>query len=190
MLTYLHRNLAALADLTGRGRGRFAVDGIRVRESGSGLYRAEATNGKVLAIVQGTEADADYPALEPPAGEVTETLVPGDDWRRAFRLGDRTRPVGLAAGPDSLALAVGDQTLATRPLAERFPDVDAVLPKQGPLVAVRLDPSLLIPLLKAAAALGPDQGVELLYYGRGKPLGLRARNEGGQAFDGLLMPLT
>jgi len=26
-------------------------------------------------------------------------------------------------------LAVGDQTLATRPLAERFPDVDAVLPK-------------------------------------------------------------
>jgi hypothetical protein len=115
MLTYLLRNLAALADLTGRGRGRYALDGIRVRDSGTGLYRAEATNGKILAIIQGTDADADYPSLEPPAGEVTETLVPGDDWRRAFRLGDRTRPVGLAAGPDFLALAVGDQTLDRGP---------------------------------------------------------------------------
>jgi hypothetical protein len=188
MLTCLPRNLAALADVT--GRGRFAADAIRVGDSGTGLYRAEAANGKVVAIVQGAVADASYPNLDPPAGEASETLVSGDDWRRAFRLGDRTRPAGLAAGPDSLALAVGDQTLATRPLAERFPDVDSVLPKQGPLVAVRLDPSLLIPLLKAAAALGPENGVELLYYGRGKPLGLRARNAGGQAFDGLLMPLT
>jgi hypothetical protein len=32
--------------------------------------------------------------------------------------------------------------------------------------------------------------VKLLDDGRGKPLGLRARNAGGQAFDGLLMPLT
>jgi hypothetical protein len=61
---------------------------------------------------------------------------------------------------------------------------------RGPLVAVRLDPALLIPLLKAAAALGPENGVELLYYGRGKPLGLRARNASGQTFDGLMMPLT
>jgi hypothetical protein len=65
MLTYLHRGLAALADLTGRGQDRFAVDAIRVRDSVTGLYRAEATNGRLLAICQGTEADADYPALMP-----------------------------------------------------------------------------------------------------------------------------
>jgi len=63
-------------------------------------------------------------------------------------------------------------------------------PQQGPLVAVRLLPALLIPLLKAAAALGPEEGGELLYYGRGKLLGLRAGNPAGQAFDGLMMPLT
>ena len=32
--------------------------------------------------------------------------------------------------------------------------------------------------------------LELLCYGQGKPLGLRASNASGQAFDGLLMPLT
>jgi hypothetical protein len=40
MLTYLHRNLAVLADLTGRGRGRYAVNAIRVRDCGTGLYRS------------------------------------------------------------------------------------------------------------------------------------------------------
>jgi hypothetical protein len=80
--------------------------------------------------------------------------------------------------------------LATRPLAERIPDVDVVLPKQGPFGVVSLNPALIIPLLKAATALGPEEGGELLYCERGKPLGLRARNAGGQAFDGLLMPLT
>jgi hypothetical protein len=87
-------------------------------------------------------------------------------------------------------LAVGDQSLATRPLAERFPDVDVVLPKQGPFGVVSLNPALLIPLLTAAAALGPEEGGELLYSGRGKPLSLRAGNAGGQTFDGLLMPRT
>jgi hypothetical protein len=45
-------------------------------------------------------------------------------------------------------------------------------------------------VLQAAAALGAEQGAELLLYGRGKLLGVRASNASGQAFDGLMMPLT
>ena len=57
-------------------------------------------------------------------------------------------------------------------------------------MAVRLDPQLLGALLKVAAAVNPDGGVDLLYYGPGKPLGLMARSDDGHAFDGLLMPLA
>ena len=65
-----------------------------------------------------------------------------------------------------------------------------MLPRHGPLVAVRLDPQLLGALLGVAAAVNPGGGVDLLYYGPGKPLGLMTRSDDGHAFDGLLMPLT
>ena len=78
MLTYLHRNLAALADLTGRGRGRFAVDGIRVRDSGTGLYQAEATNGKALAIVQDDQSAAQDLSFR--TGRGTSVELPPGPW--------------------------------------------------------------------------------------------------------------
>jgi uncharacterized protein YfaA (DUF2138 family) len=98
--------------------------------------------------------------------------------------------VGLSVGQGDVLLAVGDQALTTRALDGRFPDVAAVLPRSGALVAVRLNPTLLVELLKVAAAVTAGEGVDLLFFGRDKPLGLMARNEGGQTFDGLIMPLT
>jgi hypothetical protein len=65
-----------------------------------------------------------------------------------------------------------------------------VIPPHGPLLAVRFNPHLLIELLKLAGALEPAAGVTLLYFGKGKPVGLSAANEQGQTFDALLMPLA
>src|SRR5262249_53352745 len=109
----------------------------------------------------------------------------------ACGLGAGRGPVGLAANPEGgLTLAAGDQALTARACDGRYPDVDAVLPRHGPLVAVRLDPALLESLLKLAAVIKPDGGVDLLFFGPGKPLGLIARNDAGQTLDCLLMPLT
>ena len=191
MLLYLPRNLACLGALPTRDASRFTLQAVRVRDPGGGLYRAQATDGRLLAILRGPVPDADYPPLtgrDP--GEGTEVLVSRDDWQRAFRLGDKARPVGLAASAGELVLAVGDQALTVQPAEGRYPDVDQVLPRHGPLVAVRLDPVLLGALLRAAAAVNPGGGIDLLYYGPGKPLGLMTRTDDGHAFDGLLMPLT
>jgi hypothetical protein len=97
--------------------------------------------------------------------------------------------VGLAASDGELVLAVGDQALTATPAEGRYPDVDGVLPRHGPLLSVRLDPHLLGALLKVAAAVNPGS-VDLLYFGPGKPVGLMTRSDDGHAFDGLLMPLV
>lgn len=99
--------------------------------------------------------------------------------------------MGIAAAADRLTLTVGDQSVQLPlPDSVRFPNVDGVLPKHGALVAVRVQPALLGELLKLAGALEPEGGVRLLYFGKGRPLGLSARNDQGQTFDGLLMPLS
>jgi hypothetical protein len=191
MRLYLPRNLAGLAQLAGRNSGRTALHAVRVRDPGGGLYRTEVTDGRLLAVVQGPMPIAAYSALDEAPDGPAEALVARDDWRRAFQLGDRRRPVGLAADAEGgLILAAGDQALTARACDGRFPDTDAVLPRHGPLVAVRLNPTLLGGLLKLAASLNPDGGVDVLFFGPGKPLSLMTRNESGQTFDALLMPLS
>ena len=190
MVLYLPPNLAALATVARREASRYALGAIHVRSPGGGLYRVEATDGRILAVVQGSVPKASYPPLEDrPEGDA-QALIARDDWQRAFRLGDRRRPVGLATDGAEIHLAVGDQALTTRACDGRFPDVDAVLPQGGALLAVRLNPSLLIELLKVAVAVSAGEGVDVLFYGRDKPVGLLARNDEGQTFDGLIMPLT
>ena len=190
MLLYLPRTLACLAALPTRDASRYALQAVRVRDPGGGLYRAEATDGRLLAVLRGPAPHADYPPLTGrDRGDGSEVLVARYDWHRAFRLGDKARPVGLAASGGELVLAVGDQALTVQPAEGRYPDVDQVLPRHGPLVAVRLDPVLLGALLKVAAAVNPGGGVDLLYYGPGKPVGLMTHSDDGHAFDGLLMPL-
>src|SRR5262249_13763348 len=162
----------------------WAVEGSRTRRSLS--YEA----------VGGTTAGGVGPVRRRPRTTVTDqrvgTSLPGDAWQ-AMRSGGATPPLMQSIQLD-LALQELPNGIWASPVVPPKPSAgkqrrDRPL-QQGPLVAVRLDPALLIPLLKAAAALGPENGVELLYNGRGKPLGLRTRNAGGQAFDGLLMPLS
>jgi hypothetical protein len=190
MSLYLPRNLVGLAGLAGRDSGLHALAAVRVRDPGNGLYRVEATDGRVLAIVQGPVPDAAYPLVEAADEGPPELLVQLDAWVRAFKLGDKRRPVGIGAGGHTLTLAVGDQSLTSARMEGRYPAVDTVLPRHGPLAAVRLSPALLAELLKVAIALEPEPGVTLLYYGKGQPLGLLAHNAQGQTFDALLMPLT
>ena len=189
MPLYLPKNLAGLAALASRDPGRYALQALRVSDAGDGLYRVEVSDGRRLAIVRGPSAPAGYPALETAGNGAASVLVSVADWKSAFRLGGKDRPVGLAATPDALTLAVGDQAIVGKPVEGRFPPVDTVLPASGPLVQFRVDPALLAGLLHAAAALEPEAGVSLLFYGKEKPLGLMCRNGEGQAFDALLVLL-
>jgi DNA polymerase III sliding clamp (beta) subunit (PCNA family) len=194
MALYLPPNLAALARVAGAD-GRLALGCLRVVDLG-GAYRVEATDGRRLAIAQGESADLGYPPLAAveESGGGGAVLVPRECWRAAFQLaGKRDPAVGLAVGPDGVLFAGPTTFRQVSPEVDgRFPDVDTVLPTAPPLVQIPVNAQLLAELLTVAAVFADAEQshrAELLYYGRGKPLGVSTRN-GRQFFDGLLMLLS
>jgi DNA polymerase III sliding clamp (beta) subunit (PCNA family) len=189
MPVFLPKNLAALANVAARDPSRFAVNALRVLDLG-GAYRVEATDGKKLAVVRGPCKEESYPALDVAFHGAAEVLVPVADWKAAHRLGGKERPVAFATDGTTFQLAVGNQSITGSAPDDRFPDFAAVLPRRPATVSFRVNPGLLVELLRAAAALEPVNGVGVLYYGPDKPVGLIAHNDAGQFFDGLLMPLT
>ncbi len=79
MPLYLPSNLAGLSRLCAES-ARYATGSIHVLDLG-GAYRAEATDGKRLAVVQGAITDRDLEALEGAPGGAAEALVPAETCR-------------------------------------------------------------------------------------------------------------
>lgn len=197
MTLFIPKTLKALADLTAES-GRYALAGIRVIDPGNGGYRLEATDGRRLLIAHGTSvaptagAKETFASLEAVANSGIEAIISADDWRKAMRMGPKRFPaIGLVMNPDCITCAAGAETLSAKPLDGRFPDVNRVLPKTPPILRFCVDPKMLAGLLVAMAAIEPEGGITLLWYGPDKPLGLMAKNATQQLFlDALLMPLS
>lgn len=183
------RNLAGLAALASRDGGRFALGALHVLDPDDGTYRVEVTDGRRLAVVRGPCPPTAVPAPDPDLPPAPACLVPVADWKAAFRMGDKARPVGLTAAGARFTLAVGDQALSGQAHDGTFPDVARVLPERLPLVTVRVNPALLAGVLDLAHALEVTD-LAVLYYGRGLALGLAGRNDAGQFLDALVMPLS
>lgn len=195
MPLYLHRNLAALVRVTAKEDYRYTATCVHVLNPGDGTYRVEATDGKRLAIVRGNSVDghSHHELASVPDG-AEEALVGRDDWQRGFKMaaGKYRGPepaLFLALHQQRLTFASQGQVVTAIPQEGRYPNVDGVLPTKPPLLQFRVDPALLASLLDTVGSLGMET-VDVLYYGKDKPLGLVARNDAGQWFDGLIMPLT
>jgi hypothetical protein len=175
---------------------RYAIYCVRVRELADAHFRLEATDGRVLGILRGpsapTAADRKAAASLPePDALALEALLPRRGFLEAIRgLKGEARLAVRLAKPEVL-MASGDSLTRLDCLDGRFPDVDGVLPKSPAPVSFRVDAGLLVRLLKAAGAVaGDSSAVEVLYFGRDKPIGVIARGAGGVTFDGLIMPLS
>jgi hypothetical protein len=186
MLT-LPRNLSRLARLAPKDNPRYAVHCLKVYDPGDETYRVEVTDGRVAAVVRGICPES---PPEQPEGTLGEALIPAADWARGFALGgkdEKDRPVGLALGRPSV-FSTGSAESRCMPGEGRFPTIDEVFPKRPPLAAFDVDPRLLAALLDVAVGMGCSR-VTVCFYHRDKPVGLAARSELGQFFDGMIMPL-
>jgi hypothetical protein len=186
----LPKVLGALAALAPRSAGR-CPPAVHVLGLGGNCYRAEVCDPRRLLIVRGKCRNDEGDSTDPttPAGEL---LIPSQDWLAGFRLARKhQQAVALAADGAGFVLAAGGREVRGQQHAGRFPPTDFVLPKRGALVSVRVSAQLLEELLQAAAGvLGPDGGVDLLFYGRDQPLGIAGKTEEGDYLDALIAPLT
>lgn len=202
-MIFLPKNLGTLATLAGDESLRYALAGIHLLDEGD-YYRCEVTDGRLLAIVCGPDArtaaaarhitDEQLQAIEDAPGGVFDVVVPAGRWKEVFRQLPKDAALGLATGEGVITLALPQAVARCSPLEGRWPNVDLVLPPTGPLVRIRINPKMLARLLEVAAAFAepsPSEApaVDLLWYGRDKPLGIAGKNHHGQTFDALLMPL-
>ncbi len=212
MIHLLPKNLGAIASLCADENPRWAVERVQLEINPDGSYRAAATDGRVLGIVEGpAPAPADeYPApaaLTSAPNGATTAHISSADWTRAFKglpKGKilRHRPalgnVAVVMGAESVTLATTDgqtetvQTVSARDESKpRFPAVRDAVPNGPPVAEVKLDAVLLTELLKCAAAFAPDcdgayRPITVQFHGKGKPLTVRTSNN-GQTFTGLIM---
>jgi hypothetical protein len=202
-MIFLPKNLGSLAMLAGDESMRYALAGVHVLDEGD-FYRCEVTDGRLLAIVCGPDArssvagrhitDEQQLAIEEAPGGVFDMLVPASRWKEAFRQLPKDAALGLAAGNGLITLASPHAIARCSPIEGRWPNVDMVLPSTGPLVRIRVNPKMLARLLEVAAAfaepsLSEPPVVDILFYGRDKPLGIVGKNHQGQTIDALIMPL-
>jgi DNA polymerase III sliding clamp (beta) subunit (PCNA family) len=204
----LPANLAGLATISASQTQRYAMTGVLVRQSGAS-YEAMATDGRRLALVRGTPTanPLEYPRV-PELAEVppsaAQAVIPTRAWRDAFRAVPRGRAltdpilghvaVHLGEKESILATTDGEAVHAeTIPNVEgRFPDYEAVLPRDEPRARVDLNPELLLDLVRLArdfVANMEARRITLEVRDPGTPIVIKATN-GTQEFVGLLMPLS
>jgi hypothetical protein len=200
MLLFIPRSLCALKRVAAKAEhARFgATQGIRIVLR-SGLYRAEATDGRRAIVVHGLTAieDPPWPGFKDLPDDACEAVVMPKDLERASKLGDaftqdRFDMIGIATMGNDVCLGLGTDVVSARMVEGRFPNISQVIPKKRPLFTFRVDPKILAETLLAIADLLPEEsrGVQFFYYGEDLPLGFCARNiDNGIMIDALVVPL-
>jgi hypothetical protein len=199
MLLFIPRSLCALKRIAAKeGHARFqATQGIRIALA-SGVYRAEATDGRRAMVVQGLIPDEDppWPGFKDLPDDACEAIIMPRDLERACKVGEdilQSRLMGIATMGNDVCLGLGSELVTARTVEGRFPNINQVIPKEKPLFTFSFDPKSLADTLLAMAELLPDtdRRVQLFYYGDGLPIGFCARNiDNGIFIDALVVPLT
>lgn len=208
----LHNNLGPLADLAGKEKTKFAMTGVNL-EILPDRYKAVATNSKLLGVVEGPLEDAEQypeiPGLKSAPNGGTRGNIPSEFWKsffaKAVKMTKKIRygkeilkfvPVVVSENQTTMATTDLEQVSveASGHVEGRFPPYQEVFPRSKPLVKIRVDADLLIDLLDVAKRFCTDgyHGVDLVIHDPTKPIEVNIphRNDKGQSFRGLVMPLA
>jgi len=201
MLLFIPRSLCALKRVAAKAEhARFgATQGIRIALA-SGVYRAEATDGRRAMIVQGLipGEDPPWPGFKDLPDDACEAIILPRDLERACKVGEdflqsRFGLFGIATMGNDVHLGLGSELVTARTVEGRFPNISQVIPMKRPLFTFSFDPKVLAETLLAMAELLPEKArsVQCFYYGDGQPIGFCARNiDDGLFIDALVVPLT
>jgi hypothetical protein len=190
MAVLIPKNVASLAKLCAKENPRYAVTGVRVIDSHKATYRLEATDGRVLGVIQGS-----CPGMEPEPHVPENAVIVAKDWLAGCKMATPKESVLLTlnTAQDVCTFETGKGSATAAQLDGRFPPVNEAFPKKPAMISVDVDPGLLIRVLEVAKALELER-VTLHFYrlsggGLSAMLGISGNNEQGQFYDGLCVPL-
>jgi hypothetical protein len=148
MLLFIPRSLCALKRVAAKEQHpRFAAtQGIRIALA-SGIYRAEATDGRRAMVVQGLipGEDPPWPGFKDLPDDAGETIILPRDLERACKVGEdflqsRFGLFGIATMGNDVCLGLGSELVTCRTVEGRFPNINAIIPKKRPLFTFSFDP--------------------------------------------------
>jgi hypothetical protein len=206
-------SLGRLAEHAARGGSPwFALHGVLLRVSDDNTFEVVATDSRMLTRVTGPcratpAALPEIPDFDTAPDGQTTALIPADAWRRAFTWARRLTAKAPRDHPAARSVAVrigGEQTTfgatdgdsgwseAAQNVSGRYPAYEEMIPPAGTgRDRLRIDPRLLIEMLRTAAGFTTDERpmVEIETFGGTRPLVIRTGQPGGPQFVGILMPL-
>ena len=144
MLLFIPRSLCALKRVAAKfEHARFqATQGIRIALA-SGVYRAEATDGRRAMVVQGLipVEDPPWPGFKDLPDDACEAVILPRDLERACKVGEdflqsRFGLFGIATMGDDVCLGLGSELVTARTVEGRFPNINQIIPKKTAFVHV------------------------------------------------------
>ncbi len=207
MRVLLHPNIQSLVTLCSKeGESRISSTVSLIVKHDDGAYRVDATNGRVLGIMQGPNdlSKVDEGIVHDP--DTDQVLVKAEDWKAIFKTGNAKDGVLIVSGESTgeadakqteLQLIRGTTVQKAWSFAGRpFPS-DHVLPKRPPISTIHVNPDILIQVLNVAKKMLNEEINRVVintYAGSGPGtaglIGVSAVNHvTGQVFDAVLVPL-
>lgn len=197
MVHLLPHNVSAIVKAAAKASVRYALAAVKMDASADGQYRVEATDGKVLARVEGNTEPAstltDYPALVSAPNSASSALVPAAGLGAAGK--STKHPIGISLGEKQTTIGTvrkaGIDVSTLENCDGRYPQTDDVFPsaQKGASVvfSITFDPELLASLLEIASTY--TDRVRFDFFGKDKPAELHGQSE-SQKFSGIIMPLS
>ncbi len=161
-----------VADAASRDETRPVLSGVHVMETATGTV-IEATDGQRMIRATLSKEDSvkpeDYPVIpgfDSSANGASETNIPVDVWRKAFKAVPKPKHMPIL-GYLALTMEKTQSTLAStdlqaasitpvKPSEGMFPNVNTVIPKDKPVFSIAFDATLLADTLEALAVLSDD----------------------------------
>jgi DNA polymerase III sliding clamp (beta) subunit (PCNA family) len=191
----LHRNLGAVAALTEEDVARYSLGGVLIERFGEG-YRAVATNGRALIVVESPSEPTELPAygLEF-VGDQPRAIIPGEHFASMFAPRGEGVAVDMKSGAVSMVSAEkgGIVRRDVKTLDGRFPDYATVVPKDAPKFTCEVNPIRFLDMLKCLSELQGDdeyERVTIEFREPETPLVFRGKTSHGQTLIGMVMPLS
>lgn len=198
----LNKHNLAVADFASKEESRYALKAIQVSKDGT----IATDSHRLVKVSLPNKKEENFPQIEgftPANGELKSFLLSRDAAKdierqipkeKSLKILNHVR-VGTADSNGAINMLITDlktsKVFKCKPFTGQFPNHDAVIPKDAPVLEIGLNAEYLAQLAKAAATFSDSHAkhIRVKLYGPDRAMVLECKNsETGQTWTGVCMP--